>query len=283
MRRYLIVLLVASAASTHAEDGKFERRCGWLENPSPANVSLTDRDGEWFIGTQGGPQAEGDWDARFPADQWVRTNGFSYGYGCACISMKVDVQNHNVLAVRDPQAKPLEVCRTDNTLSGKPYEEYSRMPMRTFRGKGYSFNYPQSWRLREEGTCQLLDAPGRRKNEEYTLNICARPASLEQVAEDAIFGKDENGVWMRYAGKSAPSPVRVREGDGWTGLSAEQSCGVSDEQGGFHSAGGMCFWAALSDGATGLLMDSVGFYQDFQQIGIIVDSVRFSMVDPVKK
>lgn len=283
MRLYLAVLLFALSASIYAEDGKFERRCGWLENPSPANVWLTDRNGTWYIGIQGGLQAEGDWNALFPAGQWVRTNGFSYGYGCACISMEVDAQSRYVLAVRDPRAKPLEVCRTDSTLSGKPYEEYQRVPMRTFQGKGYSFSYPKSWRLREEGICQQLDAPGRRNNEEYTLNICPRPASLEQVAEDAIFGKDERGVWMRYAGKSAPSPVRVRKGNGWTGLSAEQSCGVSDEQGGYHSAGGTCFWAALSDGTTGLLMDTVGFYQDFQQIGIIVDSVRFSVADSAKK
>ena len=36
-------------------------RCGWFSNPTPANASLYDRDGEWVIGVQGGHQAEGDW------------------------------------------------------------------------------------------------------------------------------------------------------------------------------------------------------------------------------
>lgn len=36
-----------------ASDG-FENRCGWVDNPTPANWWLTDRDGEWVIGVPGG-------------------------------------------------------------------------------------------------------------------------------------------------------------------------------------------------------------------------------------
>ena len=36
-----------------------ERRCGWLQNPTPANWWLVDRDGEWILGVQGGYQAPG--------------------------------------------------------------------------------------------------------------------------------------------------------------------------------------------------------------------------------
>ena len=38
-----------------------ELRCGWFENSSPSNASLTDRDGEWTISIQGGYEAKGDW------------------------------------------------------------------------------------------------------------------------------------------------------------------------------------------------------------------------------
>jgi hypothetical protein len=34
-----------------------QTRCGWLQNPTPANWWLIDRDGEWLIGAQGGYQA----------------------------------------------------------------------------------------------------------------------------------------------------------------------------------------------------------------------------------
>ena len=37
-----------------------ERRCGWYENPTPGNVTLTDRDGTWIIAMQGGHEAKGD-------------------------------------------------------------------------------------------------------------------------------------------------------------------------------------------------------------------------------
>jgi Protein of unknown function (DUF4087) len=39
-----------------SEAGQFETRCGWLSNPTPANVWLYDRTGEWIIGLQGGHQ-----------------------------------------------------------------------------------------------------------------------------------------------------------------------------------------------------------------------------------
>lgn len=30
-----------------------ETRCGWFHNPTPNNATLTDRDGEWVVSTQG--------------------------------------------------------------------------------------------------------------------------------------------------------------------------------------------------------------------------------------
>jgi hypothetical protein len=34
-------------------------RCGWLENVTPGNFSLVDRDAEWTIAEQGGYEAPG--------------------------------------------------------------------------------------------------------------------------------------------------------------------------------------------------------------------------------
>ncbi|KAF1050578.1 MAG: hypothetical protein GAK43_02752 [Stenotrophomonas maltophilia] len=273
--RAFLALFCLIAGAAQAADAPLERRCGWLENPTPADVTLSDRDGTWFIGTQGGAQAEGDWTPTFADGQWVRSGTANYGYGCACLGMQVDQASHQVLRVANPQAKPLQACRGDRSLRSKPNGEYARIPTTTYQGDGYRFSYPRSWKLRKVDHCVQLDAPGKARNEEYTLNLCARPSTLEQVAEDAIFSRDENGVWMREAGMDEPSPVQVQHGAGWEGLSAVQTCGVSDEETGFHAAGGSCFWAAVSDGHTGLLIDTVGFYQDFQQIGIIVDSLRF--------
>ncbi|MEZ8685958.1 DUF4087 domain-containing protein, partial [Vibrio alginolyticus] len=55
--RFLIVILgMFSALAATAE----ETRCGWLENPSPANMWLIDRDGSWDISVQGTSNALDD-------------------------------------------------------------------------------------------------------------------------------------------------------------------------------------------------------------------------------
>ena len=96
------------------QESAWEKRCGWIDNPTPANWWLSDRDGEWIIGTQGGRQAEGDLPS-FPDSKWVKTNG-NYGYGCACLLVKVDKKEKTILQIRSGQALPLRKCRADKSL-----------------------------------------------------------------------------------------------------------------------------------------------------------------------
>lgn len=91
-----------------------ETRCGWFDNPTPANASLHDREAEWIIAVQGGHQAEGDW-PDFGPKQWVETNGH-HGYGCACMSVVVDRESHHVLEIKSARARPLSACRRDKAL-----------------------------------------------------------------------------------------------------------------------------------------------------------------------
>lgn len=88
-------------------------RCGWLDNPSPGNASLYDKDGEWTIGIQGDHQAKGDWPPDFPAGQWISHAPDGYGYGCACLTVEVDAEAMNILAILPGKARPLSACRTD--------------------------------------------------------------------------------------------------------------------------------------------------------------------------
>jgi hypothetical protein len=91
-----------------------ETRCGWFSNPTPANASLFDRDGEWIVGVQGGHQAEGDWPS-FSPKQWVETNGH-YGHGCACMRVRVNREEQRVLAIESARPRPLSACRRDRAL-----------------------------------------------------------------------------------------------------------------------------------------------------------------------
>lgn len=90
-----------------------EMRCGWFSNPTPANASLFDRDGEWIIGVQGGHQADGDWPG-FQPNEWVKTN-VNYGYGCACLRVRVD-REQQVMAIESARAQPLSKCRKDRSI-----------------------------------------------------------------------------------------------------------------------------------------------------------------------
>jgi hypothetical protein len=96
---------------------EFETRCGWFSNPTPANISLYDRDAEWIIGVQGGYQVEGDWDwPEFKPGQWVVTNATSYGYGCVCMQLRVNKESQRVLEIKSSSARPLSACRRDRSL-----------------------------------------------------------------------------------------------------------------------------------------------------------------------
>jgi len=117
MGMLLIMPRFASASPISAEIDKFtplETRCGWFSNPTPANAWLNDRDAEWLIGAQGGYQAVGDW-PDFQPRQWVETN-LHYGYGCACLRVRVNHETHEVIEIVRARPRPLSDCRNDRSL-----------------------------------------------------------------------------------------------------------------------------------------------------------------------
>lgn len=93
-----------------------QTRCGWLQNPTPANWWLIDRDGEWLIGAQGGYQAPGMDDMPdMSARGWVEVNGHN-GYGCACMSVATDARSRRVTHIYAARPVPLRQCRADRRL-----------------------------------------------------------------------------------------------------------------------------------------------------------------------
>ena len=117
----LLLLMVPLGAAAPAELPKSELpkpelRCGWIVNPTPANWWLTDRDGQWVIGTQGGDQAKGmDLIPDLTVRNWKATNG-SYGYGCGCMKVDVDRKAGHITRIYSVRQKPLAACRTDKAL-----------------------------------------------------------------------------------------------------------------------------------------------------------------------
>lgn len=110
----IVAFVSARPVMADSAAAPFETRCGWFSNPTPANAWLYDRDAEWVIGVQGGYQAEGNW-PDFEPRQWVKTN-VNYGYGCACLRVRVNRETHEVIEIASARARPLEACRGDHSL-----------------------------------------------------------------------------------------------------------------------------------------------------------------------
>jgi len=93
-----------------------ETRCGWLQNPTPANWWLVDNAGRWTISLQGGVQAAGlDKIPDLSRSQYVRTNR-SYGYACACLEVATNAKTRRITRIYRVQQQPLRTCREDPAL-----------------------------------------------------------------------------------------------------------------------------------------------------------------------
>ena len=113
----MIRLMVAMAmvAALIAPAMAQERRCGWLQNPGPANWYLEDRNGQWALWTQGRAIPPGMLAVTGMTDRdWVRPSG-NYGYGCACLTLVADA-NRVVTRVTASQQLPIARCEADRSL-----------------------------------------------------------------------------------------------------------------------------------------------------------------------
>lgn len=93
-----------------------ETRCGWLQNPTPANWWLVDGDGRWTISVQGGFQAAGmDNIPDLSQGDYVTTNR-SYGYACACLNVTANPKTRRITQIYRVKQQALRVCRQDPAL-----------------------------------------------------------------------------------------------------------------------------------------------------------------------
>ena len=111
----LAALLALGTMSAAA--GAAENRCGWLQNPTPANWWLEDGEGTWTMMTQGGGDEPDGFD-RIPdisAGDYVRTNG-NYGYACACMKVETDASQGRILVIHSFRQLPIAQCANDTAL-----------------------------------------------------------------------------------------------------------------------------------------------------------------------
>ena len=112
MKNKIIFFLLMISINSYAS----ELRCGWLQNPTPGNQWLSDKDGIWDISLHGDYMAQGvDKIKGFPGGQYVKTNG-DYGYWCSCIKVDVDLSEKKITQIYSSKVLPLDRCLTDKTL-----------------------------------------------------------------------------------------------------------------------------------------------------------------------
>lgn len=114
---FLLVLCLCSSIS-YAD----EKRCGWLKKPTPGNVFLADRDGDWILEAQGGyeiPEAQFPSWPDFTEKSWVAYGPTGYGYGCVCMNVETEASTMHVLKISHIKVLPLKTCRDDKYLKNK--------------------------------------------------------------------------------------------------------------------------------------------------------------------
>ncbi|MBR0555185.1 DUF4087 domain-containing protein [Ciceribacter sp. L1K23] len=97
-----------------------ENRCGWIQNPTPGNYWLDDRDGTWIILSQGSPDEPLGME-NFPdisTGDYVAANG-NYGYTCGCIQAETEGDPRDmgrITAIYSVKLLPLSKCLADRSL-----------------------------------------------------------------------------------------------------------------------------------------------------------------------
>ena len=116
----LAICALATTVTTRAADAPgFERRCGWISNPSPGNWEFIDKDGTWGIAEQGGDDRALD---GLPDDRpsgkrwWVETQSGGYGYGCMCLNVQVQKKDRRFVRIDSGKSLPLAKCRKDPAI-----------------------------------------------------------------------------------------------------------------------------------------------------------------------
>lgn len=104
---------LAMAAPTRAA----ENRCGWLDNPTPGNWWLEDRDGTWTLRTQGSEEEPEGMDLipDISMRDYVRSNG-NYGYACVCMSVEIDEDEEAITRILSVRQLKIAQCRNDRAL-----------------------------------------------------------------------------------------------------------------------------------------------------------------------
>jgi hypothetical protein len=117
----LVCLTIAASLALPTVSLAAETRCGWLDNPTPQNWWLQDKQKSWTIMTQDPDRPDGAEGMEMIPDlsegEFVEING-SYGYACACMSVETD-GDERITKILSVQQLKLAQCQNDKALESR--------------------------------------------------------------------------------------------------------------------------------------------------------------------
>lgn len=127
---------------------------------------------------------------------------------------------------------------------------------------GFAFEYMANRRVEPcpdmDERCVVIRGRFGGRPDEQLMTFQAFDGGLETVAQSEAGFEPRDGGWFTTYGRFQPQVVERFRGSGWTGMEATITCGISDEETGFHAAGGECYWGVVSDGRRSILITTDG-------------------------
>ena len=112
---------------------------------------------------------------------------------------------------------------------------------------------------------------------DYIIHFELGNGGLEQaVKKTGTFEETKKGEWVAAIGRFESPLAEKISGAGWNGFKAHVTCGISDQETGFHAAAGECLWVLISDGAHYLLADTQGILGLDENTLKTVMSIKFT-------
>lgn len=143
-----------------------------------------------------------------------------------------------------------------------------------------AFRLPLQWAKRkcsyskDDTKCVALRPRDGLKSPEPAITIEVTKSGLEKILSEHVLFEKRGAVWVKH-GRFNESQAVAISGFNWSGFEASASCGISDEETGFHAAAGICYTAIVSNGVLTAVIETDGFESTLDVAGVLRDTFRF--------
>lgn len=153
-----------------------------------------------------------------------------------------------------------------------------RFSWKTFSDQklGIEFSYPSNRTIRTDyknGSIKILAFS--MPNSEYVIDFQLSTGNFKRAIKDSAIFEKKDGEWVAAIGPSVNPAAEEIYGSGWKGIKTIITCGISDDETGFHAAGGECLWAVFSNGKRYVVANTQGIIGTDERTLKTMMSIKF--------